>query len=125
MPISENEAVRPGSGSSAWASDWIRPDQFELAAGQEADADRRPHQGHVGDLDPPREQREIAQMRAINSSATTAGSPFGSSPSSTLWKVTVPEGNSEIEIDAAQHRLEAGDGVNFRGRRRRAPTRRA
>ena len=34
MPISENDAVRPGLGSSARASDRINPDQFDWPLGR-------------------------------------------------------------------------------------------
>ena len=34
MPISENDALRSGSGWSAWASDWISPDQFVSPSGR-------------------------------------------------------------------------------------------
>ena len=112
MPISENEAVRPGSGSSAWASDWMRPDQFELAAGQEADADRRPHEGHVGDLDPPREQREIAQMR--DQLVRDHGRPAVRVVAEQHVVEAHGAGGEQRDRDrAAQHRLKAGDGVNL------------
>ena len=33
MPISENDALRLGFGSTAWASDAARPDQFDRPSG--------------------------------------------------------------------------------------------
>src|SRR6516164_1103580 len=99
MPISENEAVDSECGWSARASDEMSPDQLDPPAAEKATLIvGRTRVTSAISMRPSRSGKY--RSRAISSSATTGGSPDGSLARLTLWKRTLPDGNSDSEISS-------------------------
>ena len=85
-----------------------------LAAGQERDGNGRSHQRHVGDFNPSREEREIAQMSGqfVGDYAWRAGAVVAEHDVVEGHRTGREQRDRDI---AAYYRIKSGNGVDFFG----------